>query len=477
MLPCVTEAKTTLQSSGIHTSSGSGVQPVPSSTPNDVLPTTTTPAVMDSNKLSGAQLPLSGVQTPVKLSLNSFAGVQLLSTCIQPTLSGTVTLCTSTLSGVQSSIPGVQNVVSNVPNVSASPNLNSELPSNDKLPDLVRHKQNDSDNYSILLDTVPPIGELPPDNIFDGGTTEEELDAVDALLSLGTVRDTATENLPEENSALMPIDGNSKYQDVNLVTVHLDQVSVDGAIAQIVEEESISESVDNEALDRQLITGNLVCIQINNSTNEGEINVSAADGTTVSGIQDSISGVHTALFGVQNTKKDLKHDETNVKDADTDSTNTGMKTKGYVKVTTHGIRKNVGNENRSYHCSICGVRKCSAHNLNIHHRKRHAAQMCGVCGKMFELASSLSHHMYTHDERRFFCETCSFHCHFESELKKHNITHHSQPSHQCMRKNCGRWFKRKSDLVLHIETHKNGDLLECETCDFKTTIAIMTELL
>ena len=111
VLPCVTAAKTTLQSSGVHTSSCSGVQPVPSSTPNDVLPTTTTPAVMDSNKLSGAQLPLSGIQTPVKSSLNSFAGVQLPSTCVQPTLSGTETLYMSTLSGVQSSIPGIQNIV------------------------------------------------------------------------------------------------------------------------------------------------------------------------------------------------------------------------------------------------------------------------------------------------------------------------------------------------------------------------------
>ena len=95
--------------------------------------------------------------------------------------------------------------------------------------------------------------------------------------------------------------------------------------------------------------------------------------------------------------------------------------------------------------------------------------MCGVCGKVFDLASSLSHHMYTHNERRFFCEKCSFHCHFESELKKHNISHHSQPSHQCMRRNCGRWFKRKSDLVLHVETHKK-DILECDSCDFTTTL-------
>ena len=86
-----------------------------------------------------------------------------------------------------------------------------------------------------MLDTVPPIGELPPDNIFDGRTTEEEFDAVDALLSLSTIRDNATENLLEENSSFMPIGGNSKYQDVNPVTVHLDQVSVDGAIAKIVQ--------------------------------------------------------------------------------------------------------------------------------------------------------------------------------------------------------------------------------------------------
>ena len=95
--------------------------------------------------------------------------------------------------------------------------------------------------------------------------------------------------------------------------------------------------------------------------------------------------------------------------------------------------------------------------------------MCGVCWKLFELASSLSHHMYTHNEPRFFCEKCSFHCDFESELKKHNVTHHSQPSHQCMRKNCGRWFKRKADLVLHVELHTK-ELIECEHCDFKTML-------
>ena len=138
-------------------------------------------------------------------------------------------------------------------------------------------------------------------------------------------------------------------------------------------------------------------------------------------------------------------------------------------MTTHGIRKKSNSDGHSYRCSVCSVRKRSAHSLNVHYRKQHSAQMCGVCGKLFDLASSLNHHMYTHNTPRFFCEKCPFHSHFESELKKHNISHHTQPSHQCMKRNCGRWFKRKADLVLHVETHKK-DLLECDSCDFTTTL-------
>ena len=74
---------------------------------------------------------------------------------------------------------------------------------------------------------------------------------VDALLSLSTVRDNATETPLDDNASLMPIGGNSIYQDVNPVTVHLDQVSVDGAIAKIVLEESVSEAVDNVEIENE----------------------------------------------------------------------------------------------------------------------------------------------------------------------------------------------------------------------------------
>ena len=76
------------------------------------------------------------------------------------------------------------------------------------------------------------------------------------------------------------------------------------------------------------------------------------------------------------------------------------KSKGVIKVTTYGIKEKSNSDGRSYRCSICGVRKRSVGNLNAHHRQRHEAQMCGICGKVFELASTLTHHMYTHDERK-----------------------------------------------------------------------------
>ena len=87
-----------------------------------------------------------------------------------------------------------------------------------------------------------PVGEKTPDHIFDGATTEEEFDAVDALLSLSTPRDITTDNVLDENSSLMLVGGPTPYEDVNPVPIHLDQVTVDGAIAEIVEQEDILDS-------------------------------------------------------------------------------------------------------------------------------------------------------------------------------------------------------------------------------------------
>ena len=506
ILPCIPAKKTIQQSKRVLNSDGAESSLPAESTPSGVQisltnSSTATPTRdASTDPVSGVQstVPVPGVQSTSIANTNTIAGVQLLSSAsvsgvqssvsgvqhnpitsvnsparIQPPLSDPVSgvhaAATSVTihAEVHASSSGVQPVSNGINSAEITPNLDDVPANDDKLPELVRTSQTETDSYSLVLDTVPPVGDLPPDNIFDGGTTEEELDAVDALLSLSNVRDNAVETPLDDNASLMPIGGNSIYQDVNLVTVHLDQVSVDGAIAKIVSEESVSEAVDNVETEKEPLLGDSAVAGQDVTVECEDVERSESNIASVSGIQNMLSGVQTSSSGVQDDDNNHKDDEPPAEDNKESSGVT--KTKGYVKVTTHGIRKNTNSDNRSYHCSVCGIRKRSAHNLNVHHRKRHSAQMCGVCGKFFDLASSLSHHMYTHDERRFFCEKCSFHCHFKSELKKHNISHHSQPSHQCMKRNCGRWFKRKVDLVLHVETHKK-EVLECDVCDFTTTL-------
>ena len=515
ILPCIPAKKTKHHSgagqtltnqpttSGIQNGSGNGstvlpvtelsTDPVSGVQPIDIENAKTSAASQTppSASFSGVQSTVYGIQHNATTSANAPTGVQ---TSLFDPVSG-VHAASSVTEHAEICAPSAS-----IPDVT----INDE-----KLPDLVRTGHTEEDNYSLVLDTVPPVGDHSPDNIFDGGTTEEEFDAVDALLSLSTVRDNATESSLDDNASLMPIGGNSIYQDVNPVAVHLDQVSVDGAIAKIVLEESITELVDNVETEKEPLTNDEPDVgqfdtteqveaeqpESNNApvsgvqnnaetekephTNE-EPDVGYADATEqaeaeqpesnnapVSGVQNTLSGVQTAPSGVQNDNITRKNDEPPAEDKEGSGSVT--QSKGYVKVTTYGIRRNTNSDNRSYCCSVCGIRKRSAHNLNVHHRKRHSAQMCGVCGKCFDLASSLNHHMYSHNERRFFCEKCSFHCHFKSELTKHNINHHSQPSHQCMKRNCGRWFKRKADLVLHVESHKK-DVLECDACDFTTTL-------
>ena len=96
--------------------------------------------------------------------------------------------------------------------------------------------------------------------------------------------------------------------------------------------------------------------------------------------------------------------------------------------------------------------------------------MCGVCNRTFALASSLTRNMYKHEDKRFNCDSCDFSSHFASELEVHKINHHKNPSYQCMYANCGKWFRRKWDLNLHVQKHK-GIELKCDhdDCKFKTS--------
>ena len=152
----------------------------------------------------------------------------------------------------------------------------------------------------------------------------------------------------------------------------------------------------------------------------------------------------------------------------TDSSVKQTGTRGAFKSQLYGLQRRVPKD-RAYKCQVCGKSKRSMEALNEHHRARHDPQKCGVCGKIFDLATTLSHHMYSHYTRKFYCEHCDYHCFFRSELESHKIVHREQPTHQCQYPKCGKWFKRKGELSLHVEIHKKT-WYDCEKCDYSTKL-------
>ena len=150
VLPCIPAKKTTQQSKKpsspvcVETKSSktsesltpeqsttSGIQ----STSTDLPAVTTVTTQMSTNPDLGVESSVSGIQTATTISANAFAGVHTPSS-------------------------GVQLVSNSIDPTDIVPTQVSALPNDDKLPDLVRSSQTETDNYSLVLDTVPPVGDL-----------------------------------------------------------------------------------------------------------------------------------------------------------------------------------------------------------------------------------------------------------------------------------------------------------------------------
>ena len=78
-------------------------------------------------------------------------------------------------------------------------------------------------------------------------STEEEMDALDALLSLGDVREDTLND--DDNAQLMPVGAPSNIVDMAPVPVRLDQLNVDTAIADIMQMEELEkQNIDDITL-------------------------------------------------------------------------------------------------------------------------------------------------------------------------------------------------------------------------------------
>ena len=249
----------------------------------------------------------------------------------------------------------------------------------------------------------------------------EDLEAANTLLSLGdSLEDTLEED--NENALLMPIGGANNPEDIAPQPIRLDRDSVDNTIAELVETEELKKASEKE------ITNPAVTL--------------LAPTDQLQAPADPPPVMQPPDVSV-NTKKG------------------SLITKMYV------LKK--PEVKRSFKCSECNTVKQTIQKLNEHHRKKHNPQMCGICNRTFALASSLTRHMYEHEEKRFKCDSCDYSSHFASELEVHKIVHRTNPSHQRMHANCGKWFRRKWDLSLHLQKHK-GTEHKCDHngCTFTT---------
>ena len=136
---------------------------------------------------------------------------------------------------------------------------------------------------------------------------------------------------------------------------------------------------------------------------------------------------------------------------------------------TYALKKKTDTKRCSFKCSECDTVKKSIKEFNIRHEESHNPQICSICGKLFQLGSSLARHMYIHNVPKYHSDQCDYSCHFESELQMHKIIHRKNPSYQCMTANCGKWFRRKWDLTLHLQKH-DSTRHDCDYdgCNFST---------
>ena len=185
-------------------------------------------------------------------------------------------------------------------------------------------------------------------------STEEEMDAIDALLSLGDVREDMLNK--DDNAQLMPVGAPSNIVNVAPVPVRLDQLNVDTAIADIMQTEELEQqNIDN-------VTPAPDETNVNKLTDEKSNDGKAAERTT------------------------------------DDRPKSASPMQGSLKIKTHALKKKADIK-RKYKCSVCGVLKASMQLVNDHHLKEHKLQICPVCGCTFALASSLIRHAYDHEEK------------------------------------------------------------------------------
>nr|XP_005572766.1 PREDICTED: zinc finger protein 891 isoform X1 [Macaca fascicularis] len=95
-----------------------------------------------------------------------------------------------------------------------------------------------------------------------------------------------------------------------------------------------------------------------------------------------------------------------------------------------------------------------------HTEKKHE---CNQCGKAFKRISNLALHKKSHmGEKQYECKECGKVFNDSSTLRRHIRTHTGEKPYECNQ--CGKAFSQKTSLKAHMRTHTGEKPYECNQC-------------
>lgn len=147
---------------------------------------------------------------------------------------------------------------------------------------------------------------------------------------------------------------------------------------------------------------------------------------------------------------------------------------GHRASSRNGLKmhiKAIHRHDRPFVCNICGHAFTQKNNLNMHmlvHSGERPYQ-CHLCGKTFRTQGTLDKHNRTHTgERPFSCEFCEQRFTEKGALVRHIASKHQEGRpHSCHI--CGKTFKAREQLRVHLNRHKGMRKFECIDCGYKFT--------
>ncbi|KAK5895181.1 hypothetical protein CesoFtcFv8_011797 [Champsocephalus esox] len=133
--------------------------------------------------------------------------------------------------------------------------------------------------------------------------------------------------------------------------------------------------------------------------------------------------------------------------------------------------KAIHRNERPFVCALCGHAFSQKNNLNMHLRIHSGERpyQCHLCGKTFRTQASLDKHQRTHTgERPFSCDVCEQRFTEKGALVRHKASKHEEGRPHCCQI-CGKTFKAREQLRVHLRRHKGMRKFECIDCGYKFT--------